>query len=160
MHTAVPKTFRELVSEAESIVVARVTGTRALQLESGVIVTDVALEVLLAVKGPREPLMTLRMPGGRIGDREVMIDGAPAFQADQILLLFVRGNMVDVVPFVGAQEAVFYVITDPSGIGRVFTSLGRPVVAIWAGEVRTGQPGATALSLSQFLTHIEMELGR
>jgi len=114
--TPVKKTFGELVSEAEVILVGTIRHTQSLQLPEGPIVTDLTLDILRSVKGesPAGASLVLRILGGKVGDVELVVDGAPSFRPGQTVLLFVRGNMSEMFPFVGVQQGVFYVRPDQS----------------------------------------------
>jgi len=79
-------------------------------------VTDLTLDILRSVKGesPAGASLVLRILGGKVGDVELVVDGAPSFRPGQTVLLFVRGNMSEMFPFVGVQQGVFYVRPDQS----------------------------------------------
>lgn len=161
--TPVKKTFAELVAQADFILVGVISNSQSLQLPEGAIVTDLTLDIRRSVKGdrPAGSSLMLRMLGGKLGDVELVVDGAPALRPGQTVLLFVRGNMSEMFPFVGVQQGVFHVRQDQSaGVERVFDWLGKPVLGIRDGEVSVDQSGteSDAISLDQFIREIEQQL--
>jgi len=142
----VAKTFEQLVAEAELIVVGTITRVEGVRLASGPIVSDVTLSVLRIAKAvrPTPSSLVLRVLGGQVGDTALVVPGAPEFRAGQTVLLFVRGNLTEMFPFVGVQQGVFSVRRDAAlGIDRVFDWRGRPVLGIRDGAV-TVDPAAAA----------------
>ena len=140
----VPKTFQQLVDEAELIVVGTVERVDGARLPEGLIVSDVTLTVLKVAKAlrPTPATVVVRMLGGEIGGDSLVVPGAPRFRSGQTVLLFIRGNWHEMFPFVGVQQGVFSVRRDPAlGIERVFDWQGRPVLGL-GGTAVTGDAGA------------------
>lgn len=74
--------------------------------------TRVELEVHEVIKGnPPSPLV-LDLVGGRIGDEELTIDGAPKFKVGQESILFIQGNGRQIVPLVGMWHGHYPVRRD------------------------------------------------
>ncbi|MFZ5494030.1 MAG: hypothetical protein ACOZE5_01670 [Verrucomicrobiota bacterium] len=88
--------------------------------------TRVELEVHEVIKGnPPSPLV-LDLVGGRIGDEELTISGAPKFVVGQENILFVRGNGRQIVPLVGMTHGQYLVRRDQAtGKAFVMRSNGR-----------------------------------
>lgn len=64
---------------------------RAAPEEIAPVVTEVVLRVESIIKGNADPLLVFVVPGGRIGDRGVMIPGTPVFEiGDRVLLALER----------------------------------------------------------------------
>jgi len=140
----VPKTFPQLVAEAELIVVGTVARVDGVRLPEGLIVSDVTLTVLRVAKAaqPTPATVVLRVLGGQVGDAALQVPGAPQLRPGETYLLFVRGNLREIFPFVGVQQGVFSVRRDAAlGVDRVFDWQGRPVIGLDGGAV-TGAPGA------------------
>ncbi len=71
--------------------------------------TRVELEVHEVIKGnPPSPLV-LDLVGGRAGDKELTISGAPKFTVGQESVLFVKGNGRRIVPLVGMAHGKYNV---------------------------------------------------
>lgn len=119
--TAVPRPFAELVQQAELIVVATVAGTAsAWSADRETIYTTVSLVDLELIKGevPSVPF-ELRMPGGVVGDTAQSYAGMPRLVAGGRYVLFVRGNLRELIPLVGAYQGLYKVLTDTDGQTRV-----------------------------------------
>lgn len=71
--------------------------------------TRVELEVHEVIKGnPPSPLV-LEVVGGRVGDKELIVSGAPKFTVGQQSILFVKGNGRRIVPLVGMTHGKYNV---------------------------------------------------
>lgn len=76
------------------------------------IASRVELDVREVIKGtPPQPLV-LDLVGGRIGDVELEIDGAPKFAPGEESVLFIRGNGRLIVPLVGIMHGHYPVRRD------------------------------------------------
>jgi hypothetical protein len=119
--TAMPRPFAELVREAEVIVVGTVAGLESdWSADRETIHTTVSLVDLELIKGevPSVPY-ELRLAGGVIGDTAQTYPGMPRLVAGGRYLLFVRGNLREFFPLVGAYQGLYRVLTDPDGVQRV-----------------------------------------
>jgi hypothetical protein len=79
-----------LVDRADEVVVARVMTQNAHYDDHGRIVTDVDMLVEQTEKGNTAPgaMITLRRLGGVVGDIGMRVEGEPAFDLDEVVLLF------------------------------------------------------------------------
>jgi hypothetical protein len=82
----------ELVEESELVAVARVMGQQASYDERGRIVTDVQMQVEETKKGDVAPgaSVVVRRLGGEIDGIAMRIEGEPAFEDGELVLLFGR----------------------------------------------------------------------
>lgn len=116
--TVVPPEFPELVQGSDYIVHARVTGVRTEMRVRGareLPYTLVDLEIIEVVAGtPPEPLV-LTLLGGRVGDRELVVEGAPRFAVGDEDVLFVSGNGRNIHPLYGMMHGRYPVTTDANG---------------------------------------------
>jgi hypothetical protein len=94
--TVIQPTFEKLVGSSDYIVRAVVKSVDSEWRENPeqpgrrYIASKVTLDVREVIKGtPPNPLV-LDLVGGRIGDQELVVDGAPKFQAGQENILFSR----------------------------------------------------------------------
>lgn len=133
--TVIQPSFDQLVGSADYVVratVAKVESTwrdDASRPGQRYISTDVTLDVLETIKGqPPQPLV-LRVVGGRIGETELFVDGAPKFVEGQENILFVRDNGRSFFPLVGLMHGYFPVYRDAAtGRAEVLRFNGRPLV--------------------------------
>jgi hypothetical protein len=68
------------------------------------IVTTVRFSRLAVYKGDVPPSLTLKFPGGKVGDVEMKVDGMPEFQAGKEYVLFVSPNQNRACPVVGWNQ--------------------------------------------------------
>jgi len=72
----------------------------------------VELDVLEVIKGTPPSPLVLDLVGGRVGDQELTIEGAPRFVVGQESILFVQGNGHRIVPLVGLMHGRYLVRRD------------------------------------------------
>jgi hypothetical protein len=119
--TAVSRPFPELVREAEVIVVGTVAVMEsAWSADRETIQTTVSLVDLDLIKGeiPAIPYQ-LRLAGGVVGDTAQTYPGMPRLVTGGRYVLFVRGNLREFFPLVGAYQGLYRVLTEPDGAQRV-----------------------------------------
>lgn len=129
--TVVPPSFTQLVGASGYVVRAVVTNMNAEWQHDGGnlhIITRVTFEVREVIAGtPPEPLV-LTMLGGKIGDTELLVDGAPRFKVGDEDILFVRGPEFKLLPFVAMQYGQYLVQRDAKTRAAFVTrSNGRPL---------------------------------
>jgi hypothetical protein len=130
------KDLDRLVGESDAVVMATVRQVQAIEDAQKTIHTYVTLDNLQMLGGRYDaPTLTLRMTGGRIGDRGLFIDGMPDFQPEQRVLMFVQGNGRDVVPLVGWSQGLFRISNDDAGVQVVSDAEGRAVTALQGSRV-------------------------
>lgn len=88
--------------------------------------TLVELDVKEVIKGAPPSPLVLDLVGGRIGDRELTIGGAPKFTVGQESILFVQGNGRQIIPLVGMSHGYYPVRRDKrTGQDQVMRSSGQ-----------------------------------
>lgn len=86
--TIVGMTERALARAADAIVVGTIADIESVASPDGAIATLVTVDVERAVKGRVAGRVTLKQPGGRVGDRGFWIAGSPTFRRGERQLLF------------------------------------------------------------------------
>jgi len=125
--------------------------------------TLVELDVKEVIKGTPPSPLVLDLVGGRIGDRELTIEGAPKFTVGQESILFVKGNGRQIVPLVGMSNGYYPVRRDKrTGENQVMRSngqllysereLGLPEAALSTTPAR--DPKAKPLTATDFADRI------
>jgi hypothetical protein len=111
--TVIQPTFEKLVGSSDYIVRAVVKSVDSEWRENPAkpgqryIGSKVTLDVREVIKGtPPNPLV-LDLVGGRVGQEELTIDGAPKFQAGDEDILFVSGNGTNFFPLTGMMHGYF-----------------------------------------------------
>jgi hypothetical protein len=125
--TVNPPEFPELVNQSDYIVRAVVKSVVSEYAQPGSrkIITNVELEVKEVIAGkPPEPLV-LRVMGGKVGDREMILEGAPKFTAGDEGVYFVQGNGRQIYPLVAMMHGVYPIKREASG--REFVSRSNQV---------------------------------
>jgi hypothetical protein len=104
------------------------------------IATLVELEVKQVIKGTPPSPLVLDVVGGRIGDKELTIDGAPRFTVGQESILFVKGNGRQIIPLVGMKHGHYPLRHDKqTGQDQMTDSNGQPLYS----EKDIGHPASS-----------------
>lgn len=163
----VPPKFDELVSKSDYIVRAVVVSVTSEFRVNGPhrhIITKVALDVREVISGaPPQPLVLI-MVGGKVGDEELVIDGAPRFNVGDEDILFIHGNGRQLNPLVALMHGR-YPIKREAGTGREYVTRnnGAPltseqdVAQPMAGRMvsaQSAQVAPPALSPTEFANRI------
>lgn len=158
----VHRDFPELVARAEQIVVGTVVDVSEGVDGSGRPATFVTLSDLEVLKGDAAATVTVRLYGGRVGDRGVYVPDMPRFTVGERNVLFVAGNGRDVCPLVGVWQGRFHVRTDTArGLDVIEDDAHRPVTGVTTREIQRAPQAAglqQALTLDDFRQLIADEL--
>ncbi len=113
--TVVAPEFDALVNQADYVVRASVKSVAAEWRENQgrrYIASKVALEIIEIIRGiPPQPLV-LDVMGGRVGEDELVITGAPQFLVGDDVILFVQGNGRQMYPLVAIMHGLYPVVKD------------------------------------------------
>jgi len=120
--SVIPPQFSELVGKSDYVVRAVVKSVSSELRTSGPhrhILTFVTLEVREVIRGtPPQPLV-LQMLGGKVGNDEMVIEGAPKFGVGDEDILFVHGNGRQLNPLVALMHGRYPIKHEP-GTGREY----------------------------------------
>ena len=129
--TAIPRSFDELVTRADTVFKGTVTGQSSRWVGEGEkrhIDTFVTFQVQETYKGTPAAEQTLRFLGGTVGSDTKAIPDMPQFATVQKAVLFVVNNGKQFCPLAGVAQGRFRVVADAaSGQERIFTDAQRPV---------------------------------
>lgn len=155
--TVVPRSFDELVEQADTIVIATVGALRTGWGSDGqTIFTYASLQELEIIKGEvPAAVFDLPMPGGVLGDQAQFYPGMPQLRSGERYILFMRGYQREFVPLVGIQQGLYRVLRDGSGQVRVVRSDVRLLENSVTGVARAP---LTAPSLDSFIAAIQARL--
>ena len=110
-----PPAFTSLVSQADYVVRGVVTAIEPEWREAAgkpFIASKVTVEVREIIRGnPPSPLV-LDMVGGKIGDVELSVDGAPKFNVGDEDILFIKDNRKTFSPLVAVMYGRFPILRD------------------------------------------------
>lgn len=108
--------LQSLVVNSNQIVVADVTEMRSLR-KQGRIYTDTTLKVQETWKGDAADEVTVRLPGGRIGDTVTRVHGMPGFQTGERIVAFLKerydGDDSKRFSVTGLRQGKFHVALGP-----------------------------------------------
>ena len=113
----IPMSFVEIVSAADTIVVAEAIDSRAEWVTTGssrAIVTRVTFRVTDTLKGVERLLLPLEFLSGTVGNIGQEVSGVPTFEVGDRAVLFVSGVRA-ASPIVGHMQGRFPINTAPSG---------------------------------------------
>ena len=117
----IPMSFAEMVSVADTVVVAEAIDERAEWVTTGssqAIVTRVTFRVSDTLKGTVRILLPLEFLGGTVGDIRQEVSGVPTFEIGDRAVLFVSGARA-ASPIVGHMQGLFPITTGPNGTDYV-----------------------------------------
>ncbi len=104
----------------------------------------VELDVHEVISGAPPSPLVLDLVGGRIGDKELVIDGAPRFVVGEECILFVRGNGRQIIPLVAMKHGHYPVRRDKrTGDAQITRSGGKFLYHV--DEVALPEAAASAL---------------
>ena len=87
-----PMGIEELADDAARAVVGEVLGTRTENVRGSGWWTVATVLVESTLHGPSAAVVEVRWPGGAMGDRELIVAGAPRFRTGDEVLAFIRSD--------------------------------------------------------------------
>ena len=130
--TILPVTFDESVSKAEQIFIGWVEEIRSeFNDDETQIYTYATFQVLETIEGtePQDSAYTIRLTGGQVGDKHLVIVGMPEFEIGEMVLLFVHLNNRAMCPIVGWSQGYYRI--DGQGPQMVVTDYcHNPIVGV------------------------------
>lgn len=135
--TVMPPEFSELVNGSDYIVRAKVKSVSTeVRVRNGreKIYTNVELQVLEVVAGSPPSPLVLTMLGGKSGDRELVVEGAPRFVVGNEDVLFVSGNGRALSPLYAMMHGQYPVLHDTAK-GRTYMCRSNLVPLLSTAEV-------------------------
>lgn len=120
--TVIPPEFDQLVNETDYVVRAIVKSVQSEYRHSPdgrTIITLVELDVREVILGKPPARVVLEMLGGRVGDNELAVVGAPKFKVGDEDILFVSGNGRTISPLFAMMHGRYPILREP-GTGRLY----------------------------------------
>jgi hypothetical protein len=152
--------FDELCRAAAVIMRGRVVGAIAAESMaadgSRIIETRVTFEVERVLKGSAAARTTIVVPGGRVGDREMVVSGVPSLAIGDRVLVFVGPEGSSFVPFVGVDQGVFRI--DHDGSTGVDVIAPRDAARLRRVEALRARQGHAAVALPMSSDNIRLEV--
>lgn len=161
-----PPAFDQLVGMSDYVVRATVKSvTSAWRDKNGhhYIATQVALDVKEVIRGtPPNPLV-LDMVGGKVGEEELRVEGAPQFNVGDEGIFFVHGNGTYLSPLVGIMHGLYPIFKDAkTGTEYAVRSNGMPLYSeqdvslpmTKLSPVKARNPAALPMTAAAFISKI------
>jgi hypothetical protein len=153
--TVIPPRFDELVSRAQIIFEGEVTGLQSQWIGEGAehrIVTFVTFKVDDTLNGDAGATYSIRMLGGTVDGRTMVVTDAPKFKVGDHDLLFVENNGSQFIPLVGIRHGRFSVQKDSAGRQTLTTGAGQVLADVnqLGADEQTIAHNKPALSLENF----------
>jgi len=114
--SVVPPSFEELVGQSEYVVRAVVQSVTAEWHQNGGnrhIITKVEFAIQEVIAGTPPSPMVLSQLGGKVGDDELIVDGAPVFKTGEEHIIFVRPGVKKLFPLVAMKHGQYPVVREP-----------------------------------------------
>lgn len=111
----IPPEFEEMAAKSDFVVrgrVDRMTSELVAKDDSRKIYTRVKVEVLEIIAGTPPEDLVLVCLGGRVGDEELIVDGAPVFRVGEESIFFVRRNGRALSPLYAMSYGHYPIRTD------------------------------------------------
>ena len=149
-HSSLPKSFDDLVSEAEQIFVGTIVDTNSFMASSGQIFTNVRFTPTETLKGDVPPAFTMTFLGGEAGGLHLHIAGWPQLSVGDTYVVFSKGNGQVIFPVVGVEQGLFRVARDPeTGETIVRNAHGREITSPTVRSATRGTRAARAAATSR-----------
>jgi hypothetical protein len=142
----------ELSHDAVAIARGRVVAVGARWTEDRrAIETLVTLEVETYLKGGFGPTLQFLVPGGELGRYRSVLVGAPEFDVDQYVIVFLGAHGPSVPYVLGLSQGVFRIIPAPDDASRaiVMTPANFPAAA-GTVMIKRGDPQRRPMALQEF----------
>jgi len=140
-----------LVANADRICEVEFLEKRCVMREDGSIETRYLVSTLIPLKGIQSSIQEIRMPGGEVADRGMILPGMPEFQVGERHILFLSS----VSPETGWRMPIGM----ESGCFRVDLAKGQGRVVIRPSLPQDGREGAPR-SYDRFLALVQDEIQR
>jgi hypothetical protein len=154
--------FREVVSEASTIVRGRVTDVRAVRTPAGNVESVVTIAVETSLKGGPETFVAMRLPGGTIGRYRTVMAGAPEMRVGERGVFFLKRGPGNALWPVGLAQGIYRVAGSGSGglIPMVHAPVLPGVTTNAAGGVVRGDARRKTLPVTEFESLVRLVLAR
>jgi len=142
--------FREVVTEAATVVRGRVTDVRAVRTAAGDVESVVTIGVDAVLKGSADAFVSMRVPGGVIGRYRTVMTGAPVMRVGQQAVFFLKRATGNTFWPVGLSQGIYRVSSSTNGAATVASPVLAGVTTNASGAVVKGDVRRKTLPLGEF----------
>ena len=168
--TVLAPDFDSLVSQADYVVRATVVSKVSEWRVDGAnrhIITKVKLDIHERIKGTPPSPLVLEVLGGKIGDLEMVVEGAPSFVVGDDEILFIHGNGRQFIPIVAIMYGQYLVMKDAtSGQAVVHRSNGATLYNVqdvnqpMTAAKAAASSGAAPVTATEFANRVRASLAQ
>ena len=152
--------FREVVSEASTIVRGRVTDVRAIRTPAGNVESVVTIAVETSLKGAAESFVAMRVPGGTIGRYRTVMVGAPVMRVGEQAVFFLKRGSGNSLWPVGLGQGIYRISNAGTSVGVVHAPVLPGVTTNSVGAVVRGDTRRKSLPVTEFESLVRLLLTR
>ena len=142
--------FRQVVRSATLIVRGHVTDVRVIAPSGGRVETVATVAVDSTIKGGAGAFVSVRVPGGRVGNLNVIAVDSPKFSVGEVAVFFLKAGSDQALRPVGLSLGVYPVAVDPQ---TRQTAVSPPLAAgltAALGPVVHGDEARKLMTVAQF----------
>lgn len=155
-HVSIPADFREIVNESALIVRGRVNDVRSIRVPSSGIETIATVVAEHVLKGQTGQFVSVRVPGGTVGQIRSVMTGAPELRTGDRAVFFLTRDPLAGFRLTGLSMGLYRLQGDGSR-GRVTV---RPPIVLMRnsspGPIVRGDPSRTSISLQEFESLVKL----
>lgn len=152
--------FKEVVTDASTIVRGRVTDVRAVRSTVGDVESVVTIGVDSVLKGTADTFVTMRVPGGTIGRYRTVMTGAPVMRVGDQAVFFLKRGPANAWWPVGLTQGIYRVHPAEGGGGQVHAPVLASVTTNGEGAVVRGDSRRKSLPVTEFESLVRLVLTR
>ena len=108
-------TIDDLVEKADTVLIGKVVDifpSRQVDKPPWIVITDVVIEVERYLYGhPQSAYIAVMVPGGRVGERVILVDEQPVFNLEEEVVLFLYRLQSEITPPSGFETTEYYRVT-------------------------------------------------
>lgn len=158
--TFLPVEFKEVVSEAATIVRGQVTDVRTVRSTAGDVESAVTIAVGTVLKGSADAFVTMRVPGGTLGRYRTVMTGAPVMRVGDQAVFFLKRGPGNAYWPVGLAQGIYRVSAQDGAAAMVSAPVLSGVTTSSVGAVVRGDPRRKPLPVTEFESLVRLVLAR
>jgi hypothetical protein len=142
--------FRQVVASATLIVRGHVTDVRVIAPSGGRVETVATVAVDSTLKGSSDAFVSVRVPGGRVGNLNVIAVDSPQFSTGEVAIFFLKAGADQALRPIGLSLGVYPVAMNPQ---TRQTAVSPPLAAgltAALGPVVHGDRARTLMTIPEF----------
>jgi len=142
--------FREIVTDATTVVRGRVTDVRTIRSTAGDVESAVTIAVDGVLKGSAGTFVSMRVPGGVIGRYRTVMVGAPVMRVGDQAVFFLKGGPGNTLWPVGLSQGIYRISASRTGLPVVTAPVLAGVTTNATGPVVRGDARRKSIAVGEF----------